>query len=139
MTLNPVFCVVPLHEEYPTSGTFLWSPPKLISKGRSPFFGPFWKFGQVIVDAIFVQKISNSWWTCGLVLASRRTNFYKIPISGYTVMPQKHIFLVMRAALGSQKTSYLKKNWVGFFYHRFLTIFLNISSTWKSSRTHQIN
>jgi hypothetical protein len=37
------------------------------------------------------------------VLASRRTNFYKIPIFGYIVMPQKHIFLVKRAALGSQK------------------------------------
>jgi lysozyme family protein len=33
----------------------------LIPKGRIPFFGPFWKFEQAIVDAIFVQKISNSW------------------------------------------------------------------------------
>jgi hypothetical protein len=31
----------------------------LIPKGRSPFFGPFLEFGQAIVDAIFVQKISN--------------------------------------------------------------------------------
>jgi hypothetical protein len=33
----------------------------LIPKGQSPFFGPFLKFGQAIVDAIFVQKISNFW------------------------------------------------------------------------------
>jgi hypothetical protein len=67
----------------------------LTPKGWSPFFGPFLEFGQAIVDAIFVQKISNFWWTCGLVLASRRTNFYKIPIFGYIVMPQKHFYFVM--------------------------------------------
>jgi hypothetical protein len=61
----------------------------LIPKGPRPFFGPFLKFGQAIVDAIFVQKISNFWWTCGLVLASRRTNFYEIPISNLGDMPQK--------------------------------------------------
>jgi hypothetical protein len=33
----------------------------LIPKGQSPFFGPFLEFGQAIVDAIFVQKISNCW------------------------------------------------------------------------------
>jgi hypothetical protein len=33
----------------------------LTPKGLSPFFGPFLKFGQAIVDAIFVQKISNFW------------------------------------------------------------------------------
>jgi hypothetical protein len=33
----------------------------LTPKGRSPVFGPFLKFGQAIVDAIFVQKISNFW------------------------------------------------------------------------------
>jgi hypothetical protein len=58
------------------------------------------------VDAIFVQKISNFWRTCGLVLASRSNNFYKILISSDTNMPQKHIFLITRAALGSQKTFY---------------------------------
>jgi hypothetical protein len=26
-----------------------------------PVFGPFLKFGQAIVDVIFVQKISNIW------------------------------------------------------------------------------
>jgi hypothetical protein len=33
----------------------------LTPKGPSPFFGPFLKFGQAIVDAIFVQKISIFW------------------------------------------------------------------------------
>jgi hypothetical protein len=33
--------------------------PILTTKGPRPFFCPFWKFGQAIVDAIFVQKISN--------------------------------------------------------------------------------
>jgi hypothetical protein len=31
----------------------------LTPKGPRPFFGPFLKFGQAIVDAVFVQKISN--------------------------------------------------------------------------------
>jgi hypothetical protein len=30
----------------------------LTPKGRSPIFGPFLKFGQAIVDAIFVHKVS---------------------------------------------------------------------------------
>jgi hypothetical protein len=33
----------------------------LTPKGQSPFFGPFFEFGQAIVDAIFVQKISKFW------------------------------------------------------------------------------
>jgi hypothetical protein len=33
----------------------------LTPKGRSPFFDTFLEFGQAIVDAIFVQKISNFW------------------------------------------------------------------------------
>jgi hypothetical protein len=33
----------------------------LTPKGRSPFFGPFLEFGQAIVDAVFIQKISNFW------------------------------------------------------------------------------
>jgi hypothetical protein len=33
----------------------------LTPKGPRPFFGPFLKFGHAIVDAIFVQKISNFW------------------------------------------------------------------------------
>jgi hypothetical protein len=30
---------------------------ELTPKGPRPFFGPFLKFGQAIVNAIFVQKI----------------------------------------------------------------------------------
>jgi hypothetical protein len=33
----------------------------LTPKHLRPFFGPFLKFGQAIVDAILVQKISNFW------------------------------------------------------------------------------
>jgi hypothetical protein len=33
----------------------------LIPKGQRPFFGLFLEFGQPIVDAILVQKISNFW------------------------------------------------------------------------------
>jgi hypothetical protein len=33
----------------------------LTPTGRSPVSGPILKFGQAIVDAIFVQKISNFW------------------------------------------------------------------------------
>jgi hypothetical protein len=33
----------------------------LTLKEQSPFFGPFLEFGHAIVDAIFVQKISNFW------------------------------------------------------------------------------
>jgi hypothetical protein len=39
----------------------------LTPKGRSLFFGPFLEFGQAIVDAIFVKKISiflvNMWFS----------------------------------------------------------------------------
>jgi hypothetical protein len=63
---------------------------ELTSKGPRPFFGPFLKFGQAIGNAVFVQKISNFQWTCGLVLASRCTNFYEIPIYTIGAMPQKH-------------------------------------------------
>jgi hypothetical protein len=64
-----------------------------------------------------------------LVLASRYTNFYKIPIFGYIVMPQIHFFLVIRAASGSPK-NFLFFNFFGLnFFHKFLTKLLNISST----------
>jgi hypothetical protein len=33
----------------------------LTLKRQNPFFGPFLEFGQAIVDAIFVQNISNFW------------------------------------------------------------------------------
>jgi hypothetical protein len=70
----------------------------LTPKGQSPVFGPFFKFGQAIVDAVFVQKISNFRWTCGLVLASKRTDFYKILIFGLGIMPQKQNPSELRAA-----------------------------------------
>jgi hypothetical protein len=75
----------------------------LTPKGPRPFFGPFLKFGQAIVDAIFVQKISNFRWTCGLVLASRCTNFYEIPISNLGAMPQKQNYFEVRAAWAAKK------------------------------------
>jgi hypothetical protein len=67
------------------------------------FFGPFLKFRQAIVDAIFVQKISNFRWTCGLVLASRCTNFYKILIFSLWAMPQKQNYFEVRAAWAVKK------------------------------------
>jgi hypothetical protein len=70
----------------------------LTPKGPRPFFDQFLKFGQAIVNAIFVQKIWNFWWTCGLVLASRCTDFYKIPIFNLGAMPQKQNYFEVRAA-----------------------------------------
>jgi hypothetical protein len=61
----------------------------LTPKVLEAIFQAFLKFGQAIVDVMFVQKISNFWQTCGIVLASRPTNFYKIPIFDLGVMPQK--------------------------------------------------
>jgi hypothetical protein len=88
----------------------------LTPKGPRPFFGPFLKFRQAIVDAIFVQKISNFRWTCGLVLASRRTNFKKIPIYSLGAMLQKQIYFEGRAARAAQKLFILKLFWVEFFF-----------------------
>jgi hypothetical protein len=87
------------------------------------------KFGQAIVDAIFVQKISNFWRTCGLVLASRCTNFYKIPIFGLGVMPQKHNSFVLGATWATKKTFYSLTflGWISILC--FITKFLNILST----------
>jgi hypothetical protein len=87
----------------------------LTPKERSPFFGPFLRFGQAIVDAIFVQKISNFWWTCGLVLVSRCTNFYKIPNSSLGAMPQKQNYFKVRATRAAKKLFILELFWVGFF------------------------
>jgi hypothetical protein len=74
----------------------------------------------------------------GLVLASRCTNFYKIPIFGLGVMPQKQNSFVLWAARVAKKTYHFIffGGWI--FFHRFLTKFLNISSTSKSSKTHRI-
>jgi hypothetical protein len=89
---------------------------KLTLKGRSPVFGPFLKFGQAIVDAIFVQKILNFRWTCGLVPASRRTNFYKILIFGLGIMPQKQNPFELRATRAAKKLFIFSLFWVGFFF-----------------------
>jgi hypothetical protein len=68
------------------------------------------------VDVIFVQKISNLRLICGLVLTSRFTNFYKIPISSLGAMPQKQYYFEVRAARAAKKL--LKKNCFGldFFF-----------------------
>jgi hypothetical protein len=87
----------------------------LTPKGPRPFFGPFLKLGQAIVDAIFVQKISNFQLTYGLVLASRHTNFYEIPISSLGAMPQKQNYFEVRAARAAKKLFILKLFWVEFF------------------------
>ena len=93
----------------------------LIPKGWRPFFGLFWNFGQAIVDAMFVQKISNFWCsTYGLVLASRCTNFYKIPIFSLGAMPQKQNYFEVQAARAAKNFLFLKI---------FELDFLNISST----------
>jgi hypothetical protein len=64
----------------------------LTPKGPKAIFKPFLKFGLAIVKAIFIK---NSWiklWIGGLVLASRHTNFYKIPIFGLVLMFQNAFF-----------------------------------------------
>jgi ascorbate-specific PTS system EIIC-type component UlaA len=63
-------------------------------------------FGQAIVDAVFVKKKLKFLVNMCLVLISRCTNFYEIPISGDNVMPEKQFFQVMWTTLGSQKTFY---------------------------------
>jgi hypothetical protein len=54
--------------------------------------------------------------TCGLVLASRYTNFYKIPIFSLGAMPQKQNYFDDRAARAAKKkTFYFLTFWVEFF------------------------
>jgi hypothetical protein len=48
------------------------------------------------------------------------------------------VFEVSRQSLGSQKTFYFLTFLGWIFYHRFLTKFLIILSTSKSSKTHGI-
>jgi hypothetical protein len=70
----------------------------LTPKGPKAIFRPFLKFGQAIVKTIFIK---NSWiklWIGGLVLASRCTNFYRIPIFGLVLMFQNALFFSIRAA-----------------------------------------
>jgi hypothetical protein len=88
----------------------------LTPKGPRPFFGPFLNFGQAIVNAIFVQKIWNFWWTCGLVLALRCTNFYKIPIFNLGAMPQKQNYFEVWAARAAKKLFIFKLVWAEFFF-----------------------
>jgi hypothetical protein len=88
----------------------------LTPKGPRPFSGLFLKFGQAIVDAIFVQKISDFRLTCSLVLASRRTNFYKIPIYSLGAMLQKQNYFEVQAARAAKKLFILKLFWVDFFF-----------------------
>jgi hypothetical protein len=75
----------------------------LTPKGRRPFFGLFLEFGQPIVDAIFVQKISGS-----------------------TIMPQKQNYFELRAASGNQFYFYFKTFLGWIFFHKFLTKFLKL-------------
>jgi hypothetical protein len=100
----------------------------LTPRRQRPFFGQFLDFGQANVDTIFVQKISNFWWTCGLILVWRCTNFYKIPIVGFTVMPLKTLFSSDAGSFGQPKV--LLFNFSGLDFYS--------SSTSKSSKTHQI-
>jgi hypothetical protein len=53
-------------------------------------------------------------------------------------MTQKQNYFELQAASGSQKTFYLKTFLGWIFFHKFLTKFLIISSTVKSSKTHGI-
>jgi hypothetical protein len=101
----------------------------LTSKGLEAIFQAFLKFGQAIVDAIFVQKISIFLRTCGFVLASRGTNFYKIPIFDLGVMPQKQNSFVLSTTWAAKKINYFLTFLGWIFFHRFLTKFLNISLT----------
>jgi hypothetical protein len=68
------------------------------------------------MDAIFVPKILNFWWTCGLVLASRHTNFYEIPISSLGAMLQKQDYFEVRVAQAAKKLLIFKLFWVEFFF-----------------------
>ena len=109
----------------------------LTPNGPKPFFGPFLKFGKAIVDAIFVQKVSNFWWTCGLVLALRGTNFYEIPISSLGAVLQRQLFW-SSTTWATNFYLFLNFLWLDFFFNRFLTKLLIIPSTWKFSKTHGI-
>jgi hypothetical protein len=75
------------------------------------FFGPFLKFGQAIVDTIFVQKISNF----GEHVASRHTNFYKILVSSFGAMPQKQNYFEVWAAWAAKNFLFLNFFGLNFF------------------------
>jgi hypothetical protein len=46
------------------------------------------------VKAIFIKNLWTKLWIGGLVLASRRTTFYKIPIFGLVIMSQNAFFVL---------------------------------------------
>jgi hypothetical protein len=50
------------------------------------------------IEGIYKFKSCFKLWICGLVLASRRTNFYKIPIFGLVLMSQNVFFFLIRVA-----------------------------------------
>jgi hypothetical protein len=80
-------CVLIFHQNLP-----------LTPNGPMTILRPFLKFGQAIVKDIFIK---NSWiklWIGGLVLASRRTKFYKIPVFGLVFMSQNVFFFSIWAA-----------------------------------------
>jgi hypothetical protein len=105
----------------------------LTPKGPETIFKPFLKFGQAIVKAIFIK---NSWiklWACGLVLASRCTKFYKIPIFGLVLMSQNTFFFSIRVA----KKLFIFLSFVSWnFFHWFSTKFLNIYLADPNSRKY---
>jgi hypothetical protein len=106
----------------------LWLTPE----GPETIFKSFLKFGQAIVKAIFIK---NSWiklWTCGLVLASRHTNFYKIPIFGLVLMPQNMFF----SQYGQLKNYLLLSFFSWNFFYWFSSKFLNIYLADPNSRTY---
>jgi hypothetical protein len=115
---RPVYCFQMLwfHKWWRLRSSYFREYLQLTPKGRSLVFGPFLKFRQAIVDAIFVQKISNFRWICGLVLASRRTNFYKILIFGLGIMPQKRNPSELRTARVAKKLFIFQLFWFGFFF-----------------------
>jgi hypothetical protein len=62
------------------------------------FVAQFREFGHAIVNAICVLQFMHFLWTCGVVVASRRTNFLKIPICWDTTQLKEHIFIIMWVA-----------------------------------------
>jgi hypothetical protein len=84
------------------------------------------------VKAIFIK---NSWiflWICGLVLALRCTNFYKIPTFNLVVMSQNVFF-----SQNGQLKNFLLLSFFGWnFFHWFSSKFLNIYLANPNSRTY---
>jgi hypothetical protein len=60
-----------------------------------PSSGLSWSLGRPLWRPYLSKIHVNMWWTCGLVLAPRGTNFYKIPIFGLVVMSKTRFFFNM--------------------------------------------